>query len=126
MNRVVSHRSKQALRLRARSNGTAGGAESPAVLPRGIIVLLGIAGVVITVAGLQFGSVIAFAIITETVFQWPGMGLLFVQAVQNVDIPIMAAYLLVVSLMFVTINLIVDILYTIVDPRLRATISRPA
>ncbi len=81
---------------------------------------------VITVAGLQFGSVIAFAIITETVFQWPGMGLLFVQAVQNVDIPIMAAYLLMVSLIFVTINLIVDILYTVVDPRLRATISRPA
>ena len=81
---------------------------------------------VITVAGLQFGSVIAFAIITETVFQCPGMGLLFVQAVQNVDIPIMAAYLLMVSLIFVTINLVVDILYTIVDPRLRSTISRPA
>jgi peptide/nickel transport system permease protein len=81
---------------------------------------------VITVAGLQFGSVIAFAIITETVFQWPGMGLLFVQAVQNVDIPIMAAYLLMVSLIFVTINLIVDILYTVVDPRLRPTIGRPA
>src|SRR6201995_5314454 len=81
---------------------------------------------VITVAGLQFGSVIAFAIITETVFQWPGMGLLFVQAVQNVDIPIMAAYLLMVSLIFVTINLLVDILYTIVDPRLRSSISRPA
>ena len=79
---------------------------------------------VITVAGLQFGSVIAFAIITETVFQWPGMGLLFVQAVQNVDIPIMAAYLTMVSLIFVTINLVVDILYTIVDPRLRSTISR--
>jgi peptide/nickel transport system permease protein len=81
---------------------------------------------VITVAGLQFGSVIAFSIITETVFQWPGMGLLFVQAVQNVDIPIMAAYLLMVSLIFVTINLVVDILYTVVDPRLRSTISRPA
>src|SRR5665213_516460 len=81
---------------------------------------------VITVAGLQFGSVIAFAIITETVFQWPCMGLLFVQAVQNVDIPIMAAYLLMVSLIFVTINLIVDILYTVVDPRLRATVSRAA
>src|SRR5438046_2838929 len=81
---------------------------------------------VITVAGLQFGSVIAFAIITETVFQWPGMGLMFVQAVQNVDIPIMAAYLLMVSLIFVTINLVVDILYTIVDPRLRSTIRRPA
>src|SRR6267378_2770644 len=81
---------------------------------------------VITVAGLQFGSVIAFAIITETVFQWPGMGLMFVQAVQNVDIPIMAAYLLMVSLIYVTINLVVDILYTVVDPRLRFTISRPA
>jgi peptide/nickel transport system permease protein len=79
---------------------------------------------VITVAGLQFGSVIAFAIITETVFQWPGMGLLFVQAVQNVDIPIMAAYLLVVSLIFVTINLIVDILYTLVDPRLHVSAAR--
>jgi peptide/nickel transport system permease protein len=81
---------------------------------------------VITVAGLQFGSVIAFSIITETVFQWPGMGLLFVQAVQNVDIPIMAAYLMMVSLIFVTINLLVDILYTVVDPRLRSTISRSA
>jgi peptide/nickel transport system permease protein len=79
---------------------------------------------VITVAGLQFGSVIAFAIITETVFQWPGMGLLFVQAVQNVDIPIMAAYLMMVSLIFVTINFVVDILYTIVDPRLRSTVSQ--
>ena len=79
---------------------------------------------VITVAGLQFGTVIAFAIITETVFQWPGMGLLFVQAIQNVDIPIMAAYLLLVSLIFVTINLAVDILYTVVDPRLRVTTGR--
>ena len=81
---------------------------------------------VITVVGLQFGSVIAFSIITEQAFQWPGMGLLFVQAVQNVDIPIMAAYLIMVSLIFVTINLVVDILYTVVDPRLRAIISRPA
>jgi peptide/nickel transport system permease protein len=81
---------------------------------------------VITVAGLQFGTVIAFSIITETVFQWPGMGLLFVQAIQNVDIPIMAAYLLMISLIFVTINLVVDILYTVVDPRLRSTIRRPA
>ena len=62
---------------------------------------------------------IAFSIITETVFQWPGMGLLFVQAVQNVDIPIMAAYLLLVAAIFVAINLAVDILYTVVDPRMR-------
>jgi peptide/nickel transport system permease protein len=81
---------------------------------------------VITVAGLQLGSVIAFAIITETVFQWPGMGLLFVQAVQNVDIPIMAAYLLLVALIFVSINLVVDILYTVVDPRLRLQVRRAA
>jgi peptide/nickel transport system permease protein len=80
---------------------------------------------VITIVGLQFGSVIAFAIITETVFQWPGMGLLFVQAVQNVDIPIMAAYLMLVALIFVAINLAVDILYTVVDPRLRTSIRQP-
>lgn len=80
---------------------------------------------VITIVGLQFGSIIAFAIITETVFQWPGMGLLFLQAVQNVDIPIMAAYLMLVALIFVAINLAVDILYTVVDPRLRSTIRQP-
>jgi peptide/nickel transport system permease protein len=74
---------------------------------------------VITVAGLQLGSIIAFAIITETVFQWPGMGLMFLNAVQNVDIPIMAAYLLLVAFIFVTINLVVDLLYVVVDPRIR-------
>jgi peptide/nickel transport system permease protein len=76
---------------------------------------------VITITGLQLGSVIAFAIITETVFQWPGMGLLFLQAVQNVDIPIMAAYLLLIAALFVVINLLVDILYVVVDPRIRIT-----
>jgi peptide/nickel transport system permease protein len=81
---------------------------------------------VITIAGLQLGSVIAFAIITETVFQWPGMGLLFIQAVQNVDIPIMAAYLVLVGLIFVAINLVVDILYTVVDPRLRSSLGQAA
>jgi peptide/nickel transport system permease protein len=74
---------------------------------------------VVTIAGLQMGSVIAFAIITETVFQWPGMGLLFLRAVQNADIPIMSAYLLLVALIFVTINLVVDLLYVAIDPRLR-------
>jgi len=74
---------------------------------------------VITITGLQVGSIIAFAIITETVFQWPGMGLLFLQSVQNVDIPIMAAYLLLIAFLFVTINLLVDLLYYAVDPRLR-------
>jgi len=74
---------------------------------------------VITIVGLQFGSIIAFAIITETVFEWPGMGLLFLKAVQNADIPIMAAYLLLVAAIFVTINLAVDLLYVAVDPRIR-------
>jgi peptide/nickel transport system permease protein len=74
---------------------------------------------VITITGLQIGSIIAFAIITETVFQWPGMGLMFLQAVQNVDIPIMSAYLLLVATLFVMINLIVDLLYVAVDPRIR-------
>jgi peptide/nickel transport system permease protein len=74
---------------------------------------------VVTIAGLQIGSIIAFAIITETVFQWPGMGLLFLKAVQNADIPIMAAYLLLVAFIFVTINLAVDLLYAVIDPRIR-------
>ena len=74
---------------------------------------------VMTIAGLQLGSIIAFALITESVFQWPGMGLLFLKAVQNVDIPIMSAYLLLVAFIFVTINLIVDMLYAVVDPRIR-------
>jgi peptide/nickel transport system permease protein len=77
---------------------------------------------VITITGLQMGSIIAFAIITESVFQWPGMGLLFLQAVQNADIPIMAAYLLLVAIVFVAINLIVDLLYFAVDPRMRSGI----
>ncbi|MDQ8031989.1 MAG: ABC transporter permease [Bordetella sp.] len=74
---------------------------------------------VITITGLQLGSIIAFAIITETVFQWPGMGLLFIQAISMVDIPVMAAYLVLIAFFFVVINLIVDLLYFAVDPRLR-------
>ncbi len=76
---------------------------------------------VITIIGLQLGSVIAFAIITETVFQWPGMGALFLKAVQNVDIPIMAAYLMLTGFLFVVINLLVDMLYAVVDPRISIT-----
>jgi peptide/nickel transport system permease protein len=76
---------------------------------------------VITVTGLQLGSIIAFAIITETVFQWPGVGLLFINAIQFVDIPVMAAYLMLISVMFVGINLIVDLLYVAIDPRLGST-----
>jgi peptide/nickel transport system permease protein len=74
---------------------------------------------VITITGLQIGSIIAFAIITETVFQWPGMGLMFLQAIHSVDIPIMSAYLMLIAFFFVVINLIVDMLYYLVDPRLR-------
>lgn len=76
---------------------------------------------VITVTGLQLGSIIAFAIITETVFQWPGLGLLFIDSVQFVDIPVMASYLMFISVMFVSINLVVDLLYTAIDPRLRVS-----
>jgi len=74
---------------------------------------------VITITGLQLGAIIAFAIITETVFQWPGMGLLFIQAVGFADVPVMAAYLCLIALFFVVINLVVDMLYYAVDPRLR-------
>ena len=75
---------------------------------------------VMTITGLQLGGLIAFAIITETAFQWPGMGLLFIQAVTFADIPVMAAYLCLIALIFVVINLVVDLLYFVVDPRLRA------
>ncbi|MES3015922.1 MAG: ABC transporter permease, partial [Pseudomonadota bacterium] len=81
---------------------------------------------VITITGLQLGSLIAFAIITETVFQWPGMGLLFIQAVSFADIPVMAAYLCLIALIFVVINLVVDLLYFAVDPRLRIERSTAA
>jgi peptide/nickel transport system permease protein len=79
---------------------------------------------VITITGLQLGQLIAFAIITETVFQWPGMGFLFIQAVQFADVPVMAAYLCLIALIFVLVNLAVDLLYFAVDPRLR--IEKPA
>jgi peptide/nickel transport system permease protein len=81
---------------------------------------------VTTIAGLQLGSVIAFAIVTESVFQWPGLGSLFVQAVQFVDIPVMAAYLMFVALVFVIVNLAVDLLYFALDPRLRGPAAAQA
>ncbi len=74
---------------------------------------------VITIIGLQLGGIVAFAIITETVFQWPGMGLMFIQAVQHADIPVMAAYLLLVAFVFVLINFVVDLAYVWIDPRIR-------
>ncbi len=79
---------------------------------------------VITITGLQIGSIVAFAIVTETVFTWPGMGLLFLQSVQFVDIPVMSSYLVLVAFFFVLVNLIVDLLYYAVDPRLRVSADR--
>jgi len=79
---------------------------------------------VITIVGLQLGSMIAFAIITETVFQWPGMGLLFIQAVSFADIPVMSAYLVLVAFIFVAINMVVDLLYFVIDPRLSVSGDR--
>ena len=74
---------------------------------------------VITIIGLQIGGLLAFTIVTETVFQWPGMGLLLVQSIAVADIPVMSAYLMLVAVFFVIINLLVDLLYFVVDPRLR-------
>ena len=79
---------------------------------------------VITIAGLQFGGIVAFSIVTESVFQWPGLGLLLVQSIAVADIPVMSAYLLLIALLFVAINLVVDLLYRAVDPRLRAERGR--
>lgn len=81
---------------------------------------------VVTIAGLQLGAVIAFAIVTETVFNWPGLGALFVRSVEVVDIPVMAAYLMFVGLVFVIVNLVVDLLYFALDPRLRGASAAPA
>ncbi|MCA0425202.1 MAG: ABC transporter permease subunit, partial [Proteobacteria bacterium] len=81
---------------------------------------------VITIMGIKLGSLVAFAIITETVFQWPGVGFLFISSVQSVDVPMMASYLILVALFFVVVNLVVDLAYFAVDPRLRisATAAR--
>ena len=79
---------------------------------------------VLTISGLQLGSLIAFSVITETVFAWPGMGSLFIQAVQFPDVPVMAAYLCFIALVFVVINLVVDLLYAVIDPRLRLRVTR--
>lgn len=74
---------------------------------------------VITIIGLQFGGVVAFSIVTESVFQWPGMGLLFLESIRFVDIPVMGVYLVVIAFFFVVVNLVVDLLYLVIDPRLR-------
>jgi len=76
---------------------------------------------VITVAALQLGNLLAFAVVTETVFQWPGMGLLFLQAVQFADVPVISTYLLLAAVTFVLINLAVDVSYRVLDPRVRSS-----
>jgi peptide/nickel transport system permease protein len=81
---------------------------------------------VVTITGLQLGSIVAFAIVTETVFNWPGLGALFVKSVEVVDIPVMGAYLMFVGLIFVVVNLVVDTLYFLIDPRLRTGSKIPA
>ena len=80
----------------------------------------------LAVGGVQFGSLVAFSIVTETVFQWPGLGTLFVEAVSFADVPVMAAYLLVVAVLVVSINFTVDVLQAVIDPRLRTTTSLAA
>ena len=74
---------------------------------------------VITVIGLELGNLIAFSVVTETVFAWPGMGKLIIDSIQLLDRPIIVAYLMIIVFMFVTINLVVDILYSVLDPRVR-------
>ena len=74
---------------------------------------------VVTVLGLEFGNLIAFSVVTETVFAWPGMGKLIIDAINNLDRPIVVAYLMITVVLFVTINLIVDIIYSLLDPRVR-------
>ncbi|MBO6511275.1 MAG: ABC transporter permease, partial [Roseibium sp.] len=74
---------------------------------------------VVTVMGLEFGSLIGFSVVTETIFAWPGMGKLLIDAILQLDRPVVVAYLMIMVLFFVVINLIVDILYSILDPRVR-------
>ena len=74
---------------------------------------------VVTVVGLEFGSTIAFSVVTESVFAWPGMGKLIIDSINVLDRPVIVAYLMIIVLLFVVINLIVDLLYTVLDPRVR-------
>ena len=74
---------------------------------------------VVTVIGLELGNTIAFAVVTETVFAWPGMGKLLIDSIQQLDRPVVVAYLMMIVLIFITINLVVDILYSLLDPRVR-------
>ncbi len=87
----------------------------------GVHILKNIMIPIVTVLGLEFGSLVAFSVVTETIFAWPGMGKLLLESIQRLDRPVIVAYVMVVVLLFVTINLIVDILYSALDPRVRLT-----
>ena len=78
---------------------------------------------VVTVLGLEFGSLIAFSVVTETIFAWPGMGKLLIEAIQTLDRPIVVAYLMLIVFVFVIINLVVDLVYAVLDPRVRVSAS---
>jgi peptide/nickel transport system permease protein len=85
----------------------------------GIHLLKNILIPVVTIIGLEFGTLVAFAVVTETVFAWPGMGKLLIQAIQQLDRPVVVAYLMLIVFLFVIINLVVDIIYSVLDPRVR-------
>lgn len=87
----------------------------------GLHVLKNILIPIVTVLGLEFGSLVAFSVVTETIFSWPGMGKLLLEAIQRLDRPVIVAYVMVVVVLFVVINLIVDVLYSVLDPRVRLT-----
>jgi peptide/nickel transport system permease protein len=90
----------------------------------GVHVLKNIAIPIVTVIGLQFGSLIAFAIVTETIFAWPGMGKLIIDSINVLDRPVIVAYLLIIVTLFIVINLLVDLLYSVLDPRVRLADAR--
>jgi peptide/nickel transport system permease protein len=87
----------------------------------GVHILKNILIPVVTVLGLEFGSLVAFSVVTETIFAWPGMGKLLLESIQRLDRPVIVAYIMVVVVLFVIVNLIVDLIYTVLDPRLRIT-----
>ncbi|MFA9439232.1 ABC transporter permease [Uliginosibacterium sp. sgz301328] len=91
----------------------------------GVHVLKNILVPIVTVIGLEFGSLIAFAVVTESVFAWPGMGKLLIDSIDVLDRPVIVAYLMVVVVVFIVINLVVDLLYSVLDPRVRTAEERP-
>jgi len=95
----------------------AAGLSDATILRRHVLKLISIP--IVTVFGLEFGSTLAFAVVTETIFSWPGVGKLIIDSINTLDRPVMVAYLILVALLFVTINLIVDLVYALLDPRLR-------